>query len=174
MLRQAVPEDAAAIAELMRASVGDLFRGFYDERQIASASVHIAHLDEQLIADGTYYVCEEDGELVACGGWSRRSKLYAGAPPQDDDNRLLDPLSEPARVRAMFVRGDRTRRGLGRAILEASEAAARAEGFRRMVLGATLPGELLYRAYGFTATERIDAVMPDGVVVEVVAMERAI
>ena len=33
----------------MRASVLDLFPAFYDERQTASAAVHIAHLDMQLI-----------------------------------------------------------------------------------------------------------------------------
>ena len=84
-----------------------------------------------LIEDGTYYVHEWGGEIVACGGWSRRNRLYTGSGAAADDGRLLDPASEPARVRAMFVRGDWTRRGLGRAILAACESAARAEGFTR-------------------------------------------
>ena len=46
--------DASRVSELMRASVRDLFPRFYDERQTASAAVHIAHLDMKLIADGTY------------------------------------------------------------------------------------------------------------------------
>ena len=54
----------------------------------------------------------------------------------------------------MFVRGDWTRRGLGRAILEPCERAAREEGFTRLVLGATLPGVPLYRAFGFRDVER--------------------
>jgi predicted N-acetyltransferase YhbS len=91
-----------------------------------------------------------------------------------DDERLLDPGTEPARVRAMFVRADWTRRGLGRAILDACERAARAEGFNKLVLGATLPGEPLYRAFGFHEIERFNVTMPDGVSVEAVAMERAI
>ena len=82
-----------------------------------------------LLADGTYFVLESGGELVACGGWSRRDKLYTGSGDGADDARLLDPATEPARVRAMFVRADWTRRGLGRRILEACEAAARDEGF---------------------------------------------
>jgi len=166
--------DAEPIADLMRASVLDLFPRFYDERQTASAAVHIARLDLRLIEDGTYYVHEVGGEIVACGGWSRRHKLYSGPGAAGDDDRLLDPATEPARVRAMFVRPDWTRRGLGRAILDASERAARAEGFRRFVLGATLPGELLYRAFGFREVERFALTMPDGVSVECVAMERAI
>jgi GNAT superfamily N-acetyltransferase len=172
--RLARASDALRIAELMRASVRDLFPAHYDERQTASAAVHVAHLDEQLIADGTYFVHEAGGEIVACGGWSRRYKLFSGEGDAADDARLLDPATEPARVRAMFVRGDWTRRGLGRAILESCERAARAEGFTKLVLGATLPGEPLYRAFGFREVERFTVTTPDGVEMEAVAMERPI
>ncbi len=172
--RLALESDADAISELMRASVLELFPRFYDERQTASAAVHIAHLDMQLIEDRTYFVHEADGEIVACGGWSRRNKLYTGSGAGDDDERLLDPKNEPARVRAMFVRHDWTRRGLGRAILESCERAARDEGFTNLVLGATLPGEPLYRAFGFREVERFTLTMPDGVSLEAVGMERPI
>ena len=172
--RLAVATDAASISELMRASVLDLFPAFYDDRQTASAAVHVAHLDMRLIEDGTYFVHEADGQIVACGGWSRRNKLYTGSGSGDDDERLLDPATEPARVRAMFVRSDWTRRGLGRAILDACERAARAEGFRELVLGATLPGEPLYRAFGFVEVERFQVTTPDGVSLEAVAMQRPI
>jgi len=172
--RLALSSDAARIAALVRASVLDLFARFYDEQQTASAAVHIAHLDMTLIEDGTYFVHEAGGEIVACGGWSRRDKLYTGSGDADGDARLLDPHTEPARVRAMFVRADWTRRGLGRAILESCERAARAEGFQTLALMATLPGEPLYRAFGFRETERTMLTMPDGVEIEGVAMERPI
>jgi GNAT superfamily N-acetyltransferase len=158
----------------MRASVLDLFPHFYDQRQTESAATHIAHIDLRLIEDGTYFVHEAGQEIVACGGWSRRAKLYTGSGAGDDDDRLLDPKTEHARVRAMFVRSDWTRRGLGLAILDACEDAARAEGFCKLVLGATLPGEPLYRAFGFREVERFILTMPDGVTVEAVAMERPI
>jgi len=74
----------------------------------------------------------------------------------------------------MFVRGDWTRRGLGRAILDACEHAARAEGFQSLVLMATLPGEPLYRAFGFREVERVLLTMPDGVSWDGVAMERPV
>jgi GNAT superfamily N-acetyltransferase len=172
--RLAVPLDGPRIAELMRNSVLEIFPAFYDQRQTASSSKYVAHIDMQLIEDGTYFVHEADGEIVACGGWSRRNKLYTGSGDQTDDERLLDPASEPARIRAMFVRGNWTRRGLGRAILEACETAAAAEGFKELVLGATLPGEPLYRAFGFREMERFTVTMPDGVRVEAVAMARPI
>jgi GNAT superfamily N-acetyltransferase len=172
--RLALASDAPRIAELMRASTLELFPRFYDARQTASAAIHIAHIDLQLIEDGTYLVHEHGDEIVACGGWSRRGKLYTGSGAAADDARLLDPRNEPARVRAMFVRGDWTRRGLGRAILAACERAARAEGFSELVLGATLPGVPLYRAFGFREVERFTLTMPDGVSVAGVEMRRAV
>src|SRR3954452_3375953 len=172
--RLAVEADAPAITRLMQASIRDHFPRFYDDVQTASAVVHIGQLDLELIEDGTYYVHEADGEIVACGGWSRRNRLFAGAGDAADDDHLLDPATEPARVRAMFVRGDWARRGLGRAILEACERAARAEGFTRLSLMATLPGEPLYRAYGFREVERVIITAPDVVTHEGVSMERPI
>jgi GNAT superfamily N-acetyltransferase len=74
----------------------------------------------------------------------------------------------------MFVRPDWTRRGLGRAILAAGHDAARAEGFQRLDLGATLPGVALYRAFGFVDIEPFVVTMPDGVTLDAVAMERPI
>ncbi len=58
--------------------------------------------------------------------------------------------------------------------LKAFEAAARDEGFTRLVLGATLPGEPLYRAFGFREVERFTLTMPDGVAIECVSMERPV
>src|SRR4051794_19266364 len=158
----------------MEASIREIFPSFYDERQTESSVVYVGHLDMQLIEDGTYFVHEADGEIVACGGWSRRNKLFAGRGDADDDNRLLDPATEPARGRAMFVRGDWTRRGLGRTILDACEDAARAEGFSELVLGATLAGAPLYRAYGFEDVGVLSVEMPDGVRVDVISMRKAI
>ncbi|ONI68225.1 GNAT family N-acetyltransferase [Kribbella sp. ALI-6-A] len=171
--RPAVPGDAGAIAELMRASVVELFPAYYDERQTASAAVHIAALDLALIEDGTYYVHEAAGEIVACGGWSRRNKLYNGTDA-GADARLLDPATEPARIRAMFVRADWTRRGLGRAILTACVDAARAEGFTQLALMATLPGVPLYKSFGFTELGAEKLTMPDGVVLDGIAMQRSV
>ena len=173
--RLARATDSAQIAQLMRTSVLSLFPRFYDERQTASAALYIARLGHRLIDDGTYFVHEtQHGDLVACGGWSRRGKLHAGAGDAPGDDRLLDPRTEAARVRAMFVRADWTRRGLGRAILESCERAARAEGFTELSLMATLPGEQLYLACGFREVARPTLTLPDGVQVEGVAMERAI
>jgi GNAT superfamily N-acetyltransferase len=156
----------------MKESAAAIFPRYYDERQSASAVRHVAEVDATLVADGTYFVLEAGGELVACGGWSRRDRLYTGSGGSEGDGRLLDPVTEPARVRAMFVRADWTRRGLGRRIIDACEDAARREGFRGLALGATLPGVPLYRACGFTATGSFDVELADGVRLPCVAMEK--
>lgn len=171
MLRAAVRSDVPRIAELMRRSVLEVFPHFHDERETAAAAEYLTEPDTVLIDDRTYYVHEADGQLVACGGWSKRDKLYTGSGATPTDDRLLDPATEPARVRAMFVRGDWTRRGLGRAILARSEQAARAEGFQALVLMATLPGVPLYRSFGFRELRRIQVPLPNGMVLDGVSME---
>ena len=55
----------------------------------------------------------------------------------------------------MYTHPDFTRLGVGRLILILCEAAARAEGFTTAELMATLAGEPLYRACGFTAVEEV-------------------
>ena len=173
-MRVATPADGLAIEALMRATGEVLFRRFYDERQTASAVRFVSQVDPMLLADGTYFVVEVGGELVACGGWSRRDRLYTGSGESDGDARHLDSTTEPARVRAMFTRADWTRRGLGRRILEACEEAAAAEGFTRLSLMATLPGVPLYRAYGFEPVEEVLVTLPDGVTLESMTMEKQI
>jgi GNAT superfamily N-acetyltransferase len=173
-LRVATPDDAGPIEALMKESTAAIFPAFYDSEQTASAVEYIADVDPMLLEDGTYFVIEVGRELVACGGWSRRDKLYTGSGDASDDARLLDPAHEPARVRAMFVRSDWTRRGLGRRILEECESAASREGFTRLILGATLPGVPLYRAFGFQPIDEIEVTMPDGVTLACVTMGRPI
>ena len=52
---------------------------FYTAEETASSMRFIAQVDLALIQDGTYFVLEAGEEVVACGGWSRRDKLYTGS-----------------------------------------------------------------------------------------------
>ncbi len=173
-LRLATLADADAIDALMEASIRELFPRFYDAAQTEASVRYIGVVDRMLIEDGTYFVADKDAELVACGGWSRRDKLYSGSGEGATDARLLDPATEPARVRAMFVRADWTRRGLGTRILEACEEAARAEGFRTLALMATLPGLLLYQRFGFRILEQVQIPMPNGLSIGGASMDKPI
>ena len=158
----------------MRASILAIFPHFYPPENIEPCARYIGQRDTMRVADGTYFVEEDETGVIACGGWSRRYKLYAGSGSSDDDVRLLDPATEGAPVRAMFVRGDRTRRGLGTRILEECEAAARTEGFKKLTLMATLPGVQLYSAWGFETVDEVDIPLEDGTLVAGARMERPI
>jgi GNAT superfamily N-acetyltransferase len=174
VLRIATLEDASRVEALMKESAAAIFPRFYDERQSESAIRYVAESDPMLLADGTYFVLESDGELVACGGWSRRARPYTGSGALTDEDRSLDPSTEPAMVRAMFVRDDWTRRGLGRRILEECEAAAQREGFKQLALMATLPGVPLYKACGFKTIEEGELALTDGVRLEYVSMTKSL
>jgi GNAT superfamily N-acetyltransferase len=172
-IRLATSADLPALSELIPLSVRGLSRGFYSDAQIESAIRHIFGPDTQLIADRTYFVAIVGGVVVGCGGWSRRRTLFGGDQMKTADDPLLDPNAEPARIRAFFVHPDWTRCGIGGAILDACMSAASAAGFRGAELVATLPGEPLYRAFGFQVVERFEAPMPDGRALPVVRMIRA-
>lgn len=153
--RLARTDDKPALLALMEAAIGELQRGFLSDEQILS-SRRIMGLDSQLIADGTYFVVEEEGVILGCGGWSRRATLYGGDHSPGRDAARLDPALDPARVRAMYTHPSAARRGVGRLILSLCEDAARAEGFGRAELMATLSGLPLYIACGYQPVERIE------------------
>ena len=63
----------------MDASIRAHFPAFYGDERIEAAVRYIGKPDRMLVDDGTYYVAEDERGLTACGGWSRRHKLYAGS-----------------------------------------------------------------------------------------------
>lgn len=152
-IRIARLEELAALNALMELAIGELLRPFLSEAEIASSRA-IMGLDSQLVKDGTYFVVEAAGALAGCGGWSRRATMYGGDVSPGRDPALLDPARDAARVRAMYTHPSFVRRGVGRMILDRCEEAARAEGFTRAELVATLAGLPLYRACGYREVER--------------------
>jgi len=138
----------------MAAAIGELQKGFLTPQQIESSRM-IMGLDSQLVADGTYFIIESDGQIAGCGGWSRRATLYGGDHTPGREPALLDPATDAARVRAMYTHPGFARRGVGRLILELCEAAAKAEGFKRLELMGTMSGKPLYESYGFEPIEDI-------------------
>lgn len=168
--RLATRDDLPALVTLIDAAIGDLQRPFLTEAQIDSSRA-IMGVDTQLVDDGTYFVVDLDGELAGCGGWSRRATHYGSDATPGRDPRLLDPVREAARIRAMYTRPDLARRGVGRLILELCEDAARAEGFIRAKLVATMAGEPLYRACGYRPVEALED-HRGGAAVPLVSMEK--
>jgi len=173
-VRLATPGDLPALRRLIPRSVRGLSRGYYTDAQIEGAIEHVFGPDTQLIADGTYFVVTAAEQVVACGGWSKRRTLYGGDQMKGEADPLVDPATEPARIRAFFVDPDWSRRGIGSRLMQACIDAARAAGFRTLELAATLPGEPLYRALGFEEIERVSSPLPGGEVLPIVRMGRAL
>ena len=171
-IRPAAPSDVPVLDALIRTSARGLTRGFYTPEQVESAIRYVFGVDSQLIADGTYFAAVSGSAIVGCGGWSKRATLYGGDQAGRRSAELLDPSRDAARIRAFFVAPSEARSGIGSLILDASEGAARAAGFLRLSLMATLPGVPFYLARGYTAAASTCESLPDGTTIEFVPMER--
>jgi GNAT superfamily N-acetyltransferase len=90
----------------------------------------------------------------------------------EKDDGLLDPVRDAARIRAFFVNPDFARRGIGRALLEASESAIITANFSSAELVATLAGEPLYAAFAYEVVERYEVPMADRLTLPVVKMRK--
>ena len=171
-IRPARLDELAALAQLIARSVRVLSAGYYTPRQIELSLIHVFGVDTQLITDETYFAAEADGQLAGCGGWSKRKTLYGGDQLKEGEDNLLNPATDFARIRAFFVDPAWARRGVGRQLLEACETAARAAGFTRLELAATLPGVPLYEIAGYRAVEQLAVPMPEGETLPIVRMEK--
>lgn len=171
-IRKAAPDDIGALRDLIPAAVRALSADCYTSEQIESGIRHAFGVDTQLIEDGTFFVAEMNTRIIGCGGWSWRRKIYGGDSVQPETQAPLDPATDAARIRAFFVHPEWARRGIGAALFRECARAAGAAGFRRLELLGTLPGERLYRAFGFHVLETVDYTLPDGVVVRWVRMGR--
>lgn len=172
--RLAEHADIPALEALIALSGRALSVGYYTPSQADAITRHVFGVDTQLIDDATYFVIECDGRIVACGGWSKRRTLFGGDKAKDGPDPLLDPATDPARIRAFFVDPSVARRGLGRQLMDACVAAARAAGFHSLELAATLPGEPLYLASGFAVLERFELVLPGAIRVPLTRMGKGI
>jgi GNAT superfamily N-acetyltransferase len=164
-IRLATLDDIPALTALINTSVRALHAPFYTQAQIEGSLASVYGTDTTIVQDGNYFVVtilsqeksnaavpvhSTEETIIACGGWSFRSTLYGGDQfsSRDDDN-LMNPETDAAKIRAFFVHPDFTRRGIGRMILERCEQEARKRGFKRAEIGATLAGVEFYRRSGY-------------------------
>ena len=199
-LRQAVPSDIPILRELIDASVRRLQKDDYTPAQMEGALNTVFGVDSQLIEDGTYLVAEAESTpaeknsmpqneptfrsereqvlsfahsmIVGCGGWSKRKTLYGSDHWTGREDTLLDPSRDAAKIRAFFIHPDWARLGIGSMILDACEAAARAAGFLRYEMGATLTGAKLFSMKGYLQLKRIEIPLSNGEWLPVIHMEK--
>jgi GNAT superfamily N-acetyltransferase len=172
IIRKATMDERDAISHLIAESARELSRAHYTDAQIEAAIATVFGVDTDLIEDGTYFVVESDGQLAGCGGWSKRKTLFGGDQYSSRDTAYLDPKTEPAKIRAFFIRPSHARKGIARAILSRCEDEARAQGFRALELMATLPGIEFYKSCGFVETGNFDLDLTDSVTLELVPMRK--
>lgn len=172
-LRTATLDDLAELEAVMKASSAELGARYYSPELVERLIRFLAIPDPVIIGDGTYFAVEVEGRIAGCGGWSRRKKLFTGATAEEAKAEAwADPAVDAGKIRAFFVHPDFARRGIGRQLLEASERGAREAGFCRAELMALLPGVPLYEAGGYQVVRPEDVVLPDGVILPCVWMER--
>jgi len=174
-IRTANAADIPALHQLIEASVHGLQAADYTDSQRHGALGNALGVDTQLIADKTYFLAEcadPAGALavVGCGGWSYRKTLFGADHGPSRETALLDPATDAAKIRAIFVHPGWARRGIGSLILHHCEQAARAAGFDHFEMGSTLTGVPLYSLKGYREIERIDVHLPNGEVLPVVRM----
>lgn len=176
-IRTAQLADVPALHRLIELSVRGLQAGEYTQRQMEGALGTALGIDTQLILDATYFVAfpaDQPDTLVACGGWSPRRTLFGSDGGSGRNAALLDPLTDAARIRAIFVHPDWARRGLGSLVLQHCESEAQRAGFRRLEMGSTLTGAPLYRLRGYVELERVDVPLPNGEVLPVIRMAKSV
>ncbi len=174
LLRPACLADVAELNDLIATSARGLSRFYYTAQQIDALITQVFGVDTQLLEDETYYAIERDRRLVACGGWSYRRTLFGGDQAKTSTDPVLDPASDPARIRAFFVAPFAARQGLARRLLTQCEARALQAGFARAELMATLPGVPFYEAAGYAVLERVSHQLTRCGPVEFVRMGRVL
>jgi GNAT superfamily N-acetyltransferase len=173
-LRQATPADVVELNALIARSARGLSSDDYSQAQIERALLGHFGVDTQLLADRTYFVVEEAGQIVGCGGWSFRSTLFGGDAGPGRDSTALDPATQAAKIRAFFVDPGHARRGIGSLLLEHCEHQARARGFTRVELMATLPGVKLYAARGYAGSTKARFEIGSGESIEFIPMHKSL
>ena len=148
-IRLATLSDVFDIKNVMHLAISELQNDYLSQAQIAASFASMG-LDTQLIEDKTYFCVMDADVLVGCGGWSRRATLYGGNHSAGRNAALLDPSKDRARIRAMYTHPAHTRRGIGTLILEAGEAAAKAEGYKVLEMAATMAGVPFYEKCGYS------------------------
>ena len=171
-LRKATLADVPALNALIARSARGLSTADYRTEQIEGALRGAFGVDTQLLADETYFVVEDGGQIVGCGGWSFRATLFGGDARAGRDSSTLDPKTQAAKIRAFFVDPGSARRGIGSLLLDRCEKEARAHGYARVELMATLPGVKLYAARGYVGDAQVQFDVGAGERIEFIPMHK--
>ena len=162
-IRQATTADDVAVGKLLVASYPALMATHYRPEVLALALPLMTRSNPALLRWGTFYVAETgDGQIIACGGWTVE---------RPGTGEVADGL---AHIRHFATHPDRTGIGIGRALYDTCEQAARAAGTTQFECYASLNAQDFYAALGFDAIEKVTISMGPGVNFEAMHMQRGI
>ena len=176
-IRLANQADVGELRILIERSVRGLQQNDYTPAQIEGALGHALGLDTQLIEDGTYFAAVPGSKpdlIVGCGGWSNRKTLFGSDHGPNRENAFLDPKTDAAKIRAIFVHPQWARKGLGTLILKHCEEAAQQAGFATLEMGSTLTGVPLYTLKGYAPRETVAIPLPNGETLPIVHMVKVL
>lgn len=162
-LRVSVPEDAPRVTALLQASYPVLMAEGYEGPLLTSVLPFMTQANPALLSSGTYYLAEAaGGQVVGCGGWTRE---------RPGTGEVADGL---AHIRHFATHPDWVGHGVGRAIFEFCERAAKAAGVRRFECYSSLNAERFYLALGFAKAGQMKVTLADGIGLPSILMIRSI
>jgi len=156
--------DLADIDALLARSYPALLKADYPPSLLVTAIPLISRVNPKLVASGRYFVVRDgEGEAVGAGGWSRSNPNtgQAGAP-------------STGHVRHVVTHHERTRHGIGRALMGRIFDDARAAGILRLDCFSTLTAVPFYSACGFSADQSLTIELRPGIEFPAVLMHRSL
>jgi len=155
VLRPIREADVEAVRRLQADSFAALAGDIHSPAQIAAhvALIMAPDYEQELLSNNILVAEAPDGALVATAGWCR-----------------VPDAPDVARLRKVFVAPGLAGRGLGRRMVDAAEAAARAAGFQRFRVRANANAEAFYARLGYRAVERSEMPTSAGVALPTVIM----
>ena len=154
IIRPAVAEDRPAIRKVHSASIREICSEHYTAEQVlAWIPVHDPDGRDYPIHDAGFLVAEDDLGIAGFGE----------VRPEGDGT---------GEVRAVYVRPDRIRSGVGRALYNSLELIAREGGVRELHLDASLGSGAFYEAMGFAMRSEADHLLSSGALIRCLHMTK--
>jgi putative acetyltransferase len=161
-IRRATRSDARGILEVHRRAVHELAAEEYEKESLEAWSPPVD-------ADRV------EGFVEASFEGDEEAELFVAIEGESDDDRVLGfsaVVPSEEELRAVYVRPEAARRGLGTALLRQAEWAAAQNGAERLELDASRNAVPFYEEQGYDRVECVSHEVGDGVEIECVRMER--
>ena len=161
-VRDATPEDAEAVMAAHVAAIERFGPTAYDDEQVAAWAERPAgaepYRENARSDEEVFVVAEQESDVVGFGHL---------VPPEA---RADDSPDDEGEVLAVYVHGDHAREGVGTALLEHLEAAARERGLASLVLTASANAVGFYERHGYERVQETVHETTGGVELDVVVM----